>query len=165
MEKLEIIKKKIVSKEELTRKLAVWRFFSKKIVWTNGCFDILHLGHIDYLSKSKDQGDVLIVGVNSDMSVRKIKKPGRPITDEHSRSTIIAALNFVDAVLLFDEETPFEQIKFIQPDVLVKGSDYKAEEIVGYDIVKAKEGKIVTIDFLPGYSTTAIEEKIKRSYQ
>jgi rfaE bifunctional protein nucleotidyltransferase chain/domain len=165
MEKLEIIKKKIVSKEELVRKLAVWRFFNKKIVWTNGCFDILHLGHIDYLSKSKDQGDVLIVGVNSDMSVRKIKKPGRPITDEDSRSTIIAALNFVDAVLLFDEETPFEQIKFIQPDVLVKGSDYKAEKIVGYDIVKAKEGKIVTIDFLPGYSTTAIEEKIKRSYQ
>lgn len=162
MEKLEIVNSKIVSKEELAGKLAVWRFFSKKIVWTNGCFDILHLGHIDYLSKAKDQGDVLVVGVNTDRSVRKIKKPGRPITDEKSRSTIIAALNFVDAVFLFDEETPLEQIKFIQPDVLVKGSDYKAEDIVGYDIVKAKGGEIVTIDFLPGYSTTVIEEKIKR---
>lgn len=162
MEKLEIVNSKIVSKEELAGKLAVWRFFSKKIVWTNGCFDILHLGHIDYLSKAKDQGNILVVGVNTDRSVRKIKKPGRPITDEKSRSTIIAALNFVDAVLLFDEETPLEQIKFIQPDVLVKGSDYKAEDIVGYDIVKAKGGEIVTIDFLPGYSTTAIEEKIKR---
>lgn len=165
MEKLEIINNKIVTKEELTRRLAIWRFFNKKIVWTNGCFDILHLGHIDYLSKAKEQGDVLIVGVNSDESVRKIKKHGRPITDEKSRSTIIAALQFVDAVWLFDDETPLEQIKFIQPDVLVKGSDYKAEEIVGYNILKAKGGKIVTIDFLPGYSTTAIEEKIKRFNQ
>ena len=141
----------------------MWRFFNKKIVWTNGCFDILHLGHIDYLSKAKDQGDILIVGVNTDESVRKIKKAGRPITDEKSRATIIAALHFVDAVVLFDEETPFEQIKFIQPDVLVKGSDYKAEDIVGYDIVISKGGKVITLDFLKGYSTSAIEEKIKKS--
>ena len=163
MENLEIINKKILSKQELSSQLSVWRFFNKKIIWTNGCFDILHLGHIDYLIKAKDQGDILIVGVNTDESVRKIKKAGRPITDEKSRSTIIAALHFVDAVVLFDEETPFEQIKFIQPDILVKGSDYKAEDIVGYDIVMAKGGKVVTIDFLPGYSTSAIEEKIKKS--
>ena len=163
MENLEIINKKIRSKEALSSELAVWHFFNKKIVWTNGCFDILHLGHIDYLSKAKDQGDILIVGVNTDESVRKIKKAGRPITDEKSRSTIIAALHFVDAVVLFDEETPYEQIKFIQPDILVKGSDYNAEDIVGYDIVISKGGKVVTIDFLPGYSTSAIEEKIKKS--
>ena len=163
MENLEIINKKILSKQELSSQLSVWRFFNKKIIWTNGCFDILHLGHIDYLIKAKDQGDILIVGVNTDESVRKIKKAGRPITDEKSRSTIIAALHFVDAVVLFDEETPFEQIKFIQPDILVKGSDYNAEDIVGYDIVMAKGGKVVTIDFLPGYSTSAIEDKIKKS--
>ncbi len=163
MKNLEIIDKKILSKEKLASQLAVWRFFNKKIVWTNGCFDLLHLGHIDYLSKAKDEGDVLIVGVNTDESVIKIKKEGRPITDEKSRSTIVAALHFVDAVALFDEETPYEMIKIIQPDVLVKGSDYKADDIVGYDIVKAKGGEVVIIDFLPGYSTTNIEEKIRKS--
>ena len=164
MTQLEIITNKVTTREELAFQLAVWRFKDKKIVWTNGCFDLLHLGHIDYLSKAKDQGDILIVGVNTDKSVRRIKKEGRPITDEVSRSTIIAALRFVDAVILFDEETPFEMIQMIQPDVLVKGSDYKAEDIVGYDIVKAKGGEVVTIDFLDGYSTTAIEEKIRKSH-
>lgn len=161
MENLEIISKKILSKEELGAQLAVWRFFDKKIVWTNGCFDLLHLGHIDYLCKAKDLADVLIVGVNTDKSVRQIKKAGRPITEERSRSMIVAALHFVDAVVLFDEETPYNMIERIQPNVLVKGSDYKAEDIVGYDIVKSKGGEVVTLDFLPGYSTTAIEEKIK----
>jgi rfaE bifunctional protein nucleotidyltransferase chain/domain len=163
MNHLEKIKSKILSQNELLKKLTTWQKEGKKIVWTNGCFDLLHLGHIDYLSKAKDQGDILIVGVNSDASVRRIKKEGRPITDEKSRSTIMASLQFVDAVVIFDEDTPFEMIKLIQPDVLVKGSDYKAEEIVGYDIVTAKGGKVVTIDFLPGYSTTAIEEKIRKA--
>jgi D-glycero-beta-D-manno-heptose 1-phosphate adenylyltransferase len=163
MKNLEVVKNKILAKEQLANRLAIWRFFNKKIVWTNGCFDLLHLGHIDYLSKAKDQGDILIVGVNSDVSVKLIKKAGRPITDETSRSTIISALHFVDTVVLFDEETPYEWIKFIQPNVLVKGSDYKAEEVVGYDIVKSKGGEVVTIDFLPGYSTTGIEEKIKKA--
>ena len=133
----------------------------KKIVFTNGCFDLLHLGHIDYLSKAKDQGNILIVGVNTDDSVQRIKGNSRPITDETSRSMIIGSLHFVDAVVLFDEDTPYELIKLVQPDVLVKGSDYKPEDIVGYDIVKAKDGEIVTIDFLEGYSTTAIENKIR----
>lgn len=163
MENLKLISNKILSKKELANKLAIWKFFQRKIIWTNGCFDLLHLGHIDYLSKAKDQGGLLIVGVNSDESVRKIKKEGRPITDENSRSSIIAALHFVDAVVLFDEETPYEMIKLIQPDILVKGSDYKTEEIVGYDIVKAKGGQVVTIDLLPGYSTTSIEEKIRKA--
>ena len=164
MTQLEIITNKVITREELAFQLAVWRFKDMKIVWTNGCFDLLHLGHIDYLSKAKDQGDILIVGVNTDKSVRRIKKEGRPITDEVSRSTIIAALRFVDAVILFDEETPYEMIQMIQPNVLVKGSDYTAEDIVGYDIVKAKGGEVVTIDFLDGYSTTAIEEKIRKSH-
>lgn len=160
MKKLEIVESKIISTENLLGRIAVWNFFNQKIVWTNGCFDLLHLGHIDYLSKAKDQGDILIVGVNSDESVKRIKKAGRPITDQRSRSMIIAALSFVDVVVLFDEDTPYEMIKLIQPDILVKGSDYKAEDIVGYDIVKAKGGEVVTIDFLEGYSTTSIEEKI-----
>lgn len=155
------ITNKILSKELLSNRVAIWKYFNKKIVWTNGCFDLLHLGHIDYLSKAKDQGDILIVGINTDQSVNTIKKEGRPITDEKSRSIILASLHFVDAVILFDEKTPYNLIKFIKPDVLVKGSDYKAEDIVGYDILKAKGGKVVTIDLLPGYSTTAIENKIK----
>ena len=140
----------------------LWRFKQKKIVFTNGCFDLLHLGHIDYLSKAKDCGDVLLVGINTDRSVKMLGKgSNRPITDENARATIIAALHFVDAVVLFDEETPYELIKTVQPDVLVKGSDYLAEDIVGYDVVKEKGGKVITIDFLPGYSTTEIIRKIK----
>ena len=163
MNQLEIIKNKIFDKDRLINQLAIWHFHGKKIVWTNGCFDLLHLGHIDYLSKAKDQGDILIVGVNTDTSVKRIKKAGRPITDENSRASLIASLRFVDGVVLFDEDTPYNMIKLIQPDVLVKGSDYKAEDIIGYDIVKAKDGQIATIDFLPGYSTTNIEEKIKKT--
>ena len=162
MTKLEIIKNKVLTSENLNQTLSIWRFKSKKIVFTNGVFDLLHLGHIDYLSKAKDLGDILIIGVNTDSSAKRLGKgSNRPITDEVSRSTIIAALNFVDAVVLFSEDTPYELIKTIQPDVLVKGADYKPEEIVGYDVVTAKGGKIETIEFLPGYSTTGIENKIK----
>ena len=161
MNNLERISAKIADREKLKNKLAVWNFQDKKIVFTNGCFDILHLGHIDYLSKAKDEGNILIIGLNTDNSVRRLKGKNRPITDENSRAMILASLQFVDVVVLFDEDTPYELIKFVQPDVLVKGSDYKPEDIVGYDIVKAKNGKVVTIDFLDGYSTTAIEQKIK----
>lgn len=160
MNNLERIQTNILNRQKLENQLAIWRFQSKKIVFTNGCFDLLHLGHIDYLSKAKDLGDILIIGVNTDDSVRRLKGASRPITDEISRSTIIASLQFVNAVVLFDEDTPYELIKQAQPDVLVKGSDYKAEDIVGYDIVKAKGGEIVTIDFLEGYSTTGIIEKL-----
>jgi len=165
MNNLEIIRHKIFRKEDriLQNLLASLRFKDKKLVFTNGVFDLLHLGHIDYLSKAKDLGDFLVVGVNSDASTRRLNKGNnRPITNQESRSTILAALLFVDAVVLFDEDTPYNLIQQIQPDVLVKGSDYKAEDIVGYDIVNAKGGRVVTIDFLEGYSTTAIEEKIKK---
>ena len=162
MPKRDFIDSKIMDADSLTNQLAIWRFKSKNIVFTNGVFDLLHLGHIDYLSKAKDSGDILIIGVNSDSSARRLGKgETRPITDEISRSTIIAALGFVDAVVLFDEDTPYNLIKTVQPDVLVKGADYKPEDIVGYDIVTAKGGKIETIKFLDGYSTTAIEDKIR----
>ena len=162
MKNYSIIGEKILGVKELSAKLSLWRFKQKKIVFTNGCFDLLHLGHIDYLSKAKDCGDVLLVGINTDRSVKMLGKgSNRPITDENARATIIAALRFVDAVVLFDEETPYELIKTVQPDVLVKGSDYLAEDIVGYDVVKEKGGKVITIDFLPGYSTTGIIRKIK----
>jgi rfaE bifunctional protein nucleotidyltransferase chain/domain len=160
MPQLDIIKSKILSGSDLERNLAYWRFRDQKIVFTNGCFDILHLGHIDYLSKAADLGNILIIGVNTDASVSHIKGPQRPLQDQESRSVILASIKFVDAVVLFDEDTPYELIRQIQPDILVKGADYKPEEIVGYDIVMAKGGKVITLDFLPGYSTSGIEKKI-----
>jgi len=159
---LQKIKSKILDFDSLLVKLEEWKSEGKKIVFTNGVFDLLHLGHIDYLSKAADLGDILVVGVNTDASAKRLGKgSNRPITNETSRSTIIAALNFVGAVVLFEEDTPYNLIKTVQPDVLVKGADYRPEDIVGYDIVTAKGGKIETIEFLEGYSTTGIEKKIK----
>jgi len=162
MKRLEIIRKKIFTYNDadFNRMLAIWQFQSKKIVFTNGCFDILHLGHIDYLSAASELGDLLIIGLNTDQSVSNIKGNNRPIQDEISRAFVLASLGFVDAVVFFGDDTPYNLIKSIQPDILVKGADYKPEDIVGYDIVKNKGGEIVTIEFLDGYSTTAIENKI-----
>ena len=158
---LNIIKKKILDKNALEHQLTRWRFLGKKIVFTNGCFDILHLGHVDYLSKAADLGDILIVGANSDASTKVLKGSGRPINDEIQRTTLLASLHFTDGIVLFDESTPLELIKLIQPDVLVKGSDYNLNNIVGSDVVQSYNGSVQTIDFIPGYSTTLIEEKIK----
>jgi rfaE bifunctional protein nucleotidyltransferase chain/domain len=160
MHKVELIRNKILPPESINRQLSLWRFQGKKIVFTNGCFDILHLGHIDYLAQAASLGDVLIVGMNTDASVSAIKGPARPIIDEKSRQMVLASLFFVNAVILFDEPTPIELIKLVQPDVLVKGSDYKAEEIAGFDIVTANGGEVITISLVVGYSTTAIEQKI-----
>ncbi|HZX63086.1 MAG TPA: D-glycero-beta-D-manno-heptose 1-phosphate adenylyltransferase [Bacteroidales bacterium] len=160
MKKLVFLSSKILDREQLRRACALWNFKEMKVVFTNGCFDILHLGHIEYLAKAANLGDVLVIGMNSDHSVHRIKGDNRPINDEHSRSMVLAALGFVTAVVLFDEETPYELIKTIQPDVLVKGRDYKIKEIVGHDIVLAKGGKVKTIELTPGYSTTGIEQKI-----
>lgn len=164
MSKLEIIRNKIFTNtdDKYARMLALWQFQGKKIVFTNGCFDILHLGHIDYLAKAKDLGDLLIIGLNTDLSVSKIKGKNRPIQDEISRAMVLASLCFVDIVVFFGEDTPYNLIKTTQPDILVKGADYKPEEIVGYEIVKNKGGEIVTIEYLEGYSTTGIEKKILR---
>jgi D-glycero-beta-D-manno-heptose 1-phosphate adenylyltransferase len=161
MDKLEIINSKIISSDQLDSILARWSFEGKKIVFTNGCFDILHRGHVEYLSKAASYGDILIVGLNTDSSVTRIKGPSRPVQDEHSRALLLASLSFVDLVMLFDEETPYELIKKVQPDILVKGADYKAEDIVGYDIVKEKGGKIITIELSQGYSTTGILNRLR----
>jgi rfaE bifunctional protein nucleotidyltransferase chain/domain len=159
---LELVKDKIFTFESLFRMLLTWRFQDKKIVFTNGCFDLLHQGHIDYLSKAADYGNILIVAVNSDSSVQKLSKgPARPIQDEYSRALIIASLGFVSAVVVFNEETPYELIKNIRPDVLVKGSDYKIEQIAGHDIVLSAGGTVKLIDFLPGFSTSGMEKKIR----
>ncbi|MBI4932099.1 MAG: D-glycero-beta-D-manno-heptose 1-phosphate adenylyltransferase [Bacteroidetes bacterium] len=164
MTNLEIIQKKIVPLEQLRRNVAVWKMKDLKIVFTNGCFDLLHHGHIDYLSKAADLGDVLVIGVNSDSSVKKLHKgANRPIQNENDRALILSAFQFVEAITIFEEETPLELIKIIQPDVLVKGGDWKENEIVGADMVKAKGGTIAVIPFVEGYSTTNIENKIKSS--
>jgi rfaE bifunctional protein nucleotidyltransferase chain/domain len=157
------IKSKILSEDNLNILINEWREKNQKIVCTNGCFDLLHLGHIDYLAKAKDLGDKLIIGVNTDDSVRRLKGVYRPLQDENSRLHILAALEFVDAVILFNEDTPYELIKEIQPDVLVKGADYKIEDIVGYDIVTSRGGSVKTIEYLEGYSTTSIEQRILKS--
>lgn len=157
------IKSKILSEDNLNILINEWREKNQKIVFTNGCFDLLHLGHIDYLAKAKDLGDKLIIGVNTDDSVRRLKGVYRPLQDENSRLHILAALEFVDAVILFNEDTPYELIKKIQPDVLVKGADYKIEDIVGYDIVTSRGGEVKTIEYLEGYSTTSIEQRILKS--
>lgn len=161
--KLEQINSKILTPETLPSVLNLWRFQDKKIVFTNGCFDLLHFGHIKYLSEAKDLGDVLIIGLNTDASVKRLKGNNRPIQDESSRAVILAALEFVDAVVLFDEDTPYNLISVVKPNILVKGSDYKPEEIVGYDILKSYNGEVKTIDFVPGYSTSSIEDKIKKA--
>jgi rfaE bifunctional protein nucleotidyltransferase chain/domain len=154
---------KVLTEAELINKARVWRFArEKKIVFTNGCFDLLHLGHIDYLEKASRLGDYLIVALNSDASVRALKGDSRPIIAEGARARIIAALEFVDAVTIFDETTPERLIRAILPDILVKGSDYAPERVAGAEWVKQNGGELALIPFLEGYSTTAIIEKIKK---
>ena len=133
----------------------------QKIVFTNGCFDILHKGHVVYLDEAKNLGDFLIVGVNSDQSVKNLKGITRPIVDEKGRTAVLAALESVDAVILFDEATPIELIKKLNPDILVKGGDYPIHSIVGSDYILQKGGVVKTLSLIEGYSTTAIEQKIK----
>ncbi|NQV17647.1 MAG: D-glycero-beta-D-manno-heptose 1-phosphate adenylyltransferase [Armatimonadetes bacterium] len=132
----------------------------KKIVFTNGCFDILHAGHIQYLREAKNLGDILIIGLNSDKSTKLIKGKNRPINTELNRATVLAALEFVDYIVIFEEDTPFNLINLIKPDILVKGGDWKENEIIGSDIVKENHGKIISLSYKPGISTTGIIDKI-----
>lgn len=156
------LSEKLVTKDTLKKLLADWKNQHLKIVFTNGCFDILHRGHVEYLCRARDLADKLVLGLNTDASVKRLgKSPERPINNEETRATILAALECVDAVILFDEDTPLELITFVQPDVLVKGNDYKAEEIVGFDVVTAKGGKVMTIQLVAGFSTTRLIEKMK----
>ena len=131
------------------------------LCFTNGCFDLLHPGHVKYLEDARALGDFLIIGLNSDASVTRLKGPSRPLQDEHARAMILLGLRSVDAVILFQEDTPFELIKALQPDILAKGGDYTPETVVGKDIVDARGGKVVLIPFLPGHSSSTIVERIK----
>jgi D-glycero-beta-D-manno-heptose 1-phosphate adenylyltransferase len=161
MDHLSLIQSKILmDRTELDFSLAIWRFKGQKLVFTNGCFDIIHRGHVEYLAKAASLGDQLIIGLNTDASVKKLKGSTRPVQDEVTRALVLASLSFVAKVVLFEEDTPFDLIKLVQPDILVKGGDYKPEEIVGYDIVKSKGGEIVTIDLVEGHSTTSIINKM-----
>jgi len=152
---------KIVDKEALASRLKEWKK-EGKVVFTNGCFDILHLGHVDYLEKARNLGQKLVVGLNTDQSVQRLKGLTRPICDEKSRARVMASLEFVDAVILFDEDTPLELISFVKPDILVKGNDYTIENIVGADVVMREGGKVETVPLVNGYSTTNVIEKIKK---
>lgn len=152
---------KIVDKDGLLDRVKEWKETGQKIVFSNGCFDIMHLGHVDYLEKARNLGDKLIVGLNTDKSVRRLKGEERPIVPEYARARMLAALEFVDAVIFFEEETPYNLIQTILPDILVKGSDYTIESIIGADIVLKKNGKVEFIDLIEGFSTTKIINKIK----
>ena len=160
MKKSDTLKERIFSREELPQEVKRLRLKSKTIAFTNGVFDILHEGHIAVLAEAASFADVLIVGVNSDSSVKKLKGDSRPVNNQNSRALIIAALIMVDAVVIFDEETPLELIKMIRPDVLVKGGDYTMETMVGSDEVLADGGRVEIIPLREGFSTTNIINKI-----
>ena len=153
----------VVTRAELVQMREKFRHEGKKVVFTNGCFDIVHRGHVDYLTKAKALGDVLLVGMNTDASVRRLKGAARPIVCQDDRAFVLGAFRVVDYVCLFDEDTPYELIKAIVPDVLVKGSDWKIDSIVGKDIVEAAGGSVQMIDFVPNHSTTDIIKKIASS--
>lgn len=154
---------KIVSLAELTPLVNQWKAQGKKIVFTNGVFDLLHAGHVTYLSEAASLGDILIIGLNSDASVQRIKGSERPINNETTRSTLLGAMFFTDAIVSFSEDTPLELIKTIMPDVLVKGGDYTVESIAGAKEVLANGGQVKVLTFLPGYSSTSIINKIKNT--
>ena len=163
MDSLDKIKNKIFTNARAAQRvLKSWRKKDVKIVFTNGCFDILHRGHVEILSKASDLGDKLIIGLNSDESVKRLKGDNRPVQDGYSRALILASLEFVDLVIFFSEDTPYDLIKNVKPDILVKGGDYKIEEIVGYDIVTENDGEVVTIKFLDGFSTSKIIDRIEK---
>ncbi len=157
-----MIKEKIKKRTALIKEVEHLRKKGKKIVFTNGCFDILHAGHIQYLKKAKSLGNILIVGLNNDNSVRKIKGAGRPIVREKDRAKILAALEMIDFVVIFNEETPENLIKIIKPDILVKGADWKIKDIKGKNFVSSYGGQIKRISFKKGYSTSKIISLIKR---
>lgn len=161
MTNLQNIKSKIYTLPELVEQSKIWRGKGEKIVFTNGCFDLIHLGHIEILARSSDFGDKLIIGVNSDLSIKKLKGENRPIIEESSRIKQLSALEFVDAVVLFDEDTPLKLIETIKPDVITKGGDYTAKNIVGNEVVSQKNGEVIIIPLTQGYSTTSILNKIK----
>lgn len=157
----EQIKQKTISLQEADRIFTPRFREEKRIVFTNGCFDLLHRGHIYYLSNARELGDVLVVGLNSDDSVTRLKGPGRPVNKQQARAEVLGSLAFVDYIILFDEETPLNLITRLKPDILVKGGDYKAEDIVGYRELISRGGRVETIPLLEGYSSSSILDRNK----
>jgi rfaE bifunctional protein nucleotidyltransferase chain/domain len=153
---------KIMSRELLKQTVTQWKAAQQKIVFTNGCFDLLHIGHLTYMARAAELGDKLIIGLNSDSSVRLLKGESRPVNNQQSRAALLAALFFVDAVVIFEEETPQNLIADLLPDVLVKGGDYTIDKIVGAKEVMANGGEVKTLTFVDGYSSTSIIEKIRQ---
>ncbi|MCC6252496.1 MAG: D-glycero-beta-D-manno-heptose 1-phosphate adenylyltransferase [Bacteroidia bacterium] len=164
MDYLQVLKNKIVDSTALSRIIENYRLKNQSIVFTNGCFDLLHQGHVTYLAQAASYGNRLIVGINSDSSVKKLKGSHRPIQDQDSRCLIMASMHVVSAVIIFDEDTPLELIKLIKPDYLVKGGDWTPDKIVGAKEVSEYGGQIISIPFVEGFSTTAIESKIKSGF-
>ena len=153
---------KIVSQEDAVGQVQVWQKQGEKIVFTNGCFDIVHLGHIDYLERARNLGTRLVVGLNSDASVTRLKGKSRPVVEEYPRLRMMSAFAFIDLVFLFEEDTPLQIIEKLKPDILVKGNDYLIENIVGAEFVTKNGGRVATIELVKGYSTSALIEKIKK---
>ena len=163
MKTVAAIEKKIITRDKLNRMARGWRLLGKKVAFSNGCFDILHEGHIFSLSQAAKEADILVVGVNSDASVKKLKGDSRPVNSENSRSLVLASLVITDFIVVFEEDTPFELITGFMPDVIVKGGDYTVEQIVGAKEVIANGGWVVINPIVEGFSTTGIIEKMKGS--
>lgn len=158
---LDKIRAKIHTFESIETLVVQWKNEQLTVVFTNGCFDILHYGHLHYLAAARDLGNRLVVGLNSAASVSRLKGPHRPLNDEMTRQYLLAALPFIDAVVVFDEDTPLELLKRVKPDILVKGGDYQLNQIVGAELILENGGKVLSLPFVEGYSTTNLEQKIK----
>ena len=163
MSHLNKINSKIFSLDDLKNQVNAWKQAGEEVVFTNGCFDIIHRGHVEVLAQTADLGDRLIIGLNSDSSIQKLKGEDRPIIDQQARAILLAALSFVDAVILFPEDTPINLISTLLPDVLAKGGDYEIETIVGHEIVQNNGGEVILVPFIDGFSSTTIIDKIKKS--
>ena len=159
MTNIEFIESKIFKQDKISQLLSLWQNNNEKIVFTNGCFDVIHIGHLLNLSQSADLGTKLIIGLNTDASVKRLKGSNRPINSEYNRALILAGFSFVDAVIYFDTDTPYELIKSVKPDILTKGGDYKPEEVIGHDIVNKIGGEVVIIKIIEGFSSSSIIEK------
>jgi rfaE bifunctional protein nucleotidyltransferase chain/domain len=163
MSQFNTLKNKFFSLENLKIQVPKWKASGEKVVFTNGCFDLVHQGHIEVLARTADLGTKLIIGLNSDSSIQKLKGENRPIIQQKSRAILLASFSFVDAVVLFSEETPINLISTLLPDVLAKGGDYKIETIVGHEIVQKNGGEVILVPFVDGFSSTTIIDKIKNS--
>ncbi|MCB0704192.1 MAG: adenylyltransferase/cytidyltransferase family protein [Saprospiraceae bacterium] len=161
MKTFDFLKEKICSWEELKASVSNWQAQGQRVVFTNGCFDILHYGHIHYLAEASDLGDRLVIGLNASESVSRLKGSNRPINDDLTRSFQLAAFGFIDGLTFFPQDTPLELIRLLSPDILVKGGDWKPEQIVGSNWVLAQGGQVKSLPYIDGYSTTNIETKIK----